>query len=100
MNAVRAARIDLVLQRPVLLGGGVISLVVLLLASPTRADYDAAVQARARGDNATALNEARIIGIFARLIAPRTAEGRNSPVSGRSSALRICFMSAVWSSVS
>lgn len=33
MNAVRAARIDLVLQRPVLLGGGVISLVVLLLAS-------------------------------------------------------------------
>lgn len=39
--------------------GFAMAVVVLLLASPTRADYDAAVQARARGDNATALNEAR-----------------------------------------
>ena len=40
------------------------------------------------------------ISFFARLIAPRTALGRNSPVSGRSSSRRICFISACWSSVS
>ena len=39
--------------------GFAIAAVLLLLAPPTLADYDAAVQARARGDNATALSEAR-----------------------------------------
>ena len=40
------------------------------------------------------------ISFFARLIAPSTMLGRNSPVSGMSSSRRICFISDCWSSVS
>lgn len=39
--------------------GLVVATALLLAAVPAVADYDAAVQARARGDNATALSEAR-----------------------------------------
>ena len=40
------------------------------------------------------------ISFFARLIAPRIAAGRNSPFAGRSSSLRIRFISCCWSSLS
>ena len=40
------------------------------------------------------------ISFLARLMAPRIAAGRNSPVAGRSSSARIRFISCCWSSVS